>query len=323
MFEDLELFPDAASTVAGRIDALYFFLLAMAGTAVTGIFSALILFAVRYRRRRGHRARQLEGSMPLEVFWSAVPVILWVAIFVWGAKLYSEVTTPPSEGMEFSVTAKQWMWKIQHPSGQREINSLHVPLGEPVILTMISEDVIHSFYVPAFRIKQDVLPGRRTELGLQGYTRIWFQATKVGSYHLFCAEYCGTKHSQMIGEVVVMDPSDYQDWLSGQPAGGDPIEAGRVLFENLRCATCHAADSAQRGPDLAGRFGKDVRLEGGETVLFDENYVRESILDPKRALSAGFTPQMPTYAGQVTEAQIQQLVAYLKSLSPEGKTEAP
>jgi len=315
MFEGFELFPEAASTVAGRIDALYFFLCGMAGLAIAGIFSALILFAMRYRRRAGRTARVIEGSVALEVTWSAVPLCLWVGIFVWSARVYFDINVPPREGMQFFVTGKQWMWKVQHPTGQREINALHVPVGETIVLRMISEDVIHAFYVPAFRIKQDVLPGR--------FSEIWFEATRPGTYHLFCAEYCGTKHSQMIGEVVVLDPSAYEAWLAGQPEAGDPVEAGRVLFENLRCDTCHAAGSGQRGPDLAGRFGSEVELAGGGRARFDQDYVRESILEPNRRVTAGFTPQMPTYAGQVSETQIQQLVAYVQSLTPATEVEKP
>ena len=314
MFENFSLFPEAASTMAGRIDGLYFFLVAMTTFATAGVCAALIYFCIRYRRKSDVKSVQIEGSIPLEIFWSAVPFLLWVGIFVWGAKIYLEVNTPPSEGMQFYVTGKQWMWKIQHPTGHAEINSLHVPVGEPVILTMISEDVIHDFFVPEFRVKNDVLPGR--------YTRVWFEATKVGTYKLLCAEYCGTDHSRMIGQVVVMDPADYQTWLSGAEAGEEPAEAGRKLFENLRCVTCHAASSGQRGPDLVDRFGLQVDVDGGRQVLFDEDYIRNSILEPKRHISTGFQPLMPTYEGQINEGQIQNLIAYIKSLSSEpGTTE--
>ena len=310
MFEDLSLFPEAASTVAGSVDRIYLFLVAMTTLASAGIFSAIIFFAIRFRRRKGHAATQIEGSVPLEIFWSAVPLVLWVFVFGWNAKVFLEMHVAPKDGMEFLVTGKQWMWKIQHPSGQREINSLHVPVGTPINLTMISEDVIHDFYMPAFRVKRDVVPGM--------YTRIWFEATKVGRYHLFCAEYCGTKHSEMIGEVVVMDPSDYEAWLSGQPAAS-PVESGQLLFESLRCVTCHAAGSGQRGPDLAGRWGSRVPTTGGGEAVFDEDYVRQSILEPRAVLSAGYQPLMPTYEGQVTETQIQHLIAYVKSLATEGE----
>ena len=311
MVGKLGLFPRSASTVSDSIDALYFFLIGVSVFFTALIVFALVVFSIRYRRREGHRATQIEGSTALEVLWTVIPLGLVLIMFVWGAKLYVRVKTPPKDGMEFYVTGKQWMWKLQHPTGQREINTLHVPVGEPISLTMISEDVIHDLFVPAFRVKADVVPGY--------YSRLWFEATEVGEYHLFCAEYCGTKHSEMIGKVVVMDPADYQAWLSGQPAGVDPVEAGRILFENMRCVTCHAAGSGQRGPDLAGRFGTTVLNEDGTMVLFDEDHVRESILEPKRKISAGYEPLMPTYEGQLGEEQILQIIAYLKTLeAPEG-----
>ncbi len=314
MFENFSLFPESASTVAGRIDELYFFLIAMTTLATAGVCAALLFFCIRYRRKDNVKAVQIEGSLPLELFWSAVPLVLWVGIFFWSSKIYLEINTVPSDGMEFFVTGKQWMWKIQHPTGQREINELHVPVGEPIILTMISEDVIHDFFMPEFRVKNDVLPGR--------YTNVWFEATKVGTYKLLCAEYCGTNHSKMIGKVVVMDPADYQQWLSGAEAGQEPAEAGRTAFENLRCVTCHDAESGQRGPDLKNRFGLLTDVDNGRSVLFDEDYVRNSILEPKRHISTGFQPIMPTYQGQVSEVQIQNLIAYIKSLSTEeGTTE--
>ena len=210
MFENFHLFPDSASTLSGRVDVLFLTLIGMALFFLTLILAALIIFCIRYRRGPGRRPRAIHGSTPLEIFWTAVPLGIVLFFFGWGAKLFHEVQTPPLEGMRFHVTGKQWMWKVQHPSGQREINSLHVPLGENVVLTMISEDVIHSFFIPAFRVKQDVLPGN--------YSRLWFTPARAGTYHLFCAEYCGTKHSEMIGEVVVMEPSDYQTWLDGRPA---------------------------------------------------------------------------------------------------------
>lgn len=315
MFEDLSLFPEAASTIAESADRVYLFLVGMTAVASFGIFSAVLFFAVRYRRRKGHRAQEIEGSVPLEIIWSAIPAAIFLFSFGWGAKVYLEMNTKPNDVMEFFVTGKQWMWRVQHPTGQREINTLHMPVGVPVELVMISEDVIHDFYVPAFRVKKDVVPGM--------YTSIWFEATKVGTYHLFCAEYCGTKHSEMIGDVIVMDPADYEQWLSGQPAGQNPVEAGATLFENMRCVTCHAAGSGQRGPDLNDRFGQPVGLASGETILFDEEYVRTSILEPKRQVSIGYDAIMPTYTGQVSETQIQHLIAYIKSLQPPEAPAAP
>jgi cytochrome c oxidase subunit 2 len=307
MFEDFRLFPPSASAVSGEVDALYFFLVAVSLVFGTGIALALTVFAVRFRRRAGRRAEQIEGSTKLEILWSVVPLVIAMVMFGWGTKVYVDIVSPPPEGMQLYVTGKQWMWKIQHPTGQREINALHVPVGENVLLTMTSEDVIHDFYVPAFRMKMDVLPGR--------YSTAWFRATKTGRFHLFCAEYCGTKHSEMIGEVVVMEPLEYERWLTGQPFGVTPEQAGLELFGALRCDTCHGERAGARGPALKGLYGRDVRLGDGSTVLFDADYVRESILEPNAKLTAGYQPLMPTYAGQVSEEQVLQLVAYLKSLA--------
>jgi len=301
------LWPVSASSHSGEIDALYIFLLGVSVFFTVGIVAALLFFSVRYRRRPGQVATQIEGSLPLELLWTGVPLVIVLFVFAWGTKLYFEVSVPPVEAMQFQVTGKQWMWKIRHPTGQSEINSLHVPVGQKVVLTMISEDVNHSFFIPAFRVKKDVVPGL--------YTTLWFEATKVGTYHLFCAEYCGTKHSEMIGQVVVMDPSEYQTWLDGRPSEKDPVAAGALLFQNLRCDTCHNETSGARGPDLAGRFGSEVVLQGGAQLRFDERYVRESILEPTKRISAGFQPLMPSYQGQVSESDIMHMTAYLKSLA--------
>jgi cytochrome c oxidase subunit 2 len=314
MFENFSLWPPSASSLSGPVDALYLTLIAISVFFSVLIAAALLFFAVRYRRRPGLKATQIEGSLPLELAWTGIPFLIVVFVFAWGAQLFIEAETPPRAGMRFTVTGKQWMWKVQHPTGQAEINSLHVPVGADVVMTMISEDVIHSFYIPAFRLKQDVLPGM--------YTTLWFRPTQVGVYHLFCAEYCGTKHSEMIGQVVVLEPAEYQHWLEGRPADEDPVVAGALRFQNLRCDTCHpiggefAGVGPARGPDLAGRFGTEVALEGGATVRFDEGYVRESVLEPAKRISAGFQPQMPSYRGQVQETDLLNLIAFLKSLQP-------
>jgi len=231
-----------------------------------------------------------------------------MGIFGWGAWLYFSEYRPPAGALEVRVVAKQWMWKLQHPGGKREINELHVPVGQPVQLAMISEDVIHSFYVPAFRIKRDVLPG--------SYSECWFQATRTGEFHLFCAEYCGTNHSRMTGRVVVMEPAEYETWLSGGTSNEPPALAGKRLFEELRCVTCHMpGQGTMRGPPLDNVFGHDVKLKGGETVTADENYLRESILRPRAKIVEGFQPIMPSFDGQVDEEQLLHLIAYIKSLS--------
>ena len=272
------------------------------------IFTMIIVFAIRYRRRPGHQAEQIEGSNALEFTWTFIPLGIFLCIFVWGAYIYFQERTPPRGAAEVYTVAKQWMWKFQHVEGHREINELHVPVGRDVRMIMTSQDVIHSFYVPAFRIKQDVLPGR--------YTVAWFHATKAGTYHLFCAEYCGTMHSGMIGDVVVMEPAQYEAWLSGGAALGSLANTGQGIFQSLGCSTCHRFDTQGRGPNLVGVFGRPVLLEDGRTVIADENYIRESILIPAAKVVSGFKPIMPTFQGIVSEEQLNALVAYVKSLNP-------
>jgi len=305
MFQNVPLWPDSASTTSGWVDALYIFLVLVSATMSALIFAAITIFAVKFRKRPGHRAEQIEGSTLLELTWSIIPFGVMMIFFVWGALIYFREHTPPQNAAEVYTVAKQWMWKFEHMEGQREINELHVPIGRDVKMIMTSQDVIHSFYVPAFRIKQDVLPGR--------YTTIWFHATKPGTYHLFCAEYCGTQHSGMIGSVVVMEPKEYEAWMSG--SGAQPLAVtGQLLFSQLSCDTCHRADTQGRGPSLAGTFGKPVMLQDGRTVNADENYIRESILDPAAKVVHGFKPVMPTYQGQVSDEQLNALVAYVKTL---------
>jgi cytochrome c oxidase subunit 2 len=312
MFDTFPLWPVRASTTAGSVDALFIFLLALSALMSAAIFAMIIIFAVRYRRRKGVLAEQIEGSTALEITWSVIPLFIFGLIFVWGAVIYFKERTPPRGATEVYVVAKQWMWKLQHEEGQREINELHVPLGRDVKMILTSQDVIHSFYVPAFRIKQDVLPGR--------YTTAWFHPTKAGTYHLFCAEYCGSQHSGMIGQVVVLEPAQYQAWLTGGGAAGTMASTGENIFLQLGCSTCHRSDTPGRGPNLVGLFGKPVQLEDGRVVTADENYVRESILTPGAKVVSGFKPTMPVFQGLVSEEQLNLLVAYVKSLnqSPTG-----
>ena len=292
--------------MAGRVDALYVFLLIVTGMMTLLIFICVVYFAARFRHRPGVRAEQIEGSTPLEITWSAIPFLVFMVIFAWGAVVYFKERTPPADASEVYVVAKQWMWKVEHAEGQREINELHVPVGRDVKLIMTSQDVIHSFYIPAFRIKQDVLPGR--------YTVEWFRATKPGVYHLFCAEYCGTQHSGMVGDIVVQEPAQFEAWMNGGSSG--PLSAsGEKMFAELGCATCHRNDAGGRGPNLKGVFGKPVQLEDGRTVTADENYLRECILDPGAKRVKGFQPIMPTFQGLVSEEQVNALVAYIKSIS--------
>ena len=307
MFENFPLWPARASTMAGNVDALYVFLILLSLFMSAAIFTMILVFAIRFRRRAGVQAEQIEGSLKLELTWTIAPLFVFLFIFAWGAFLYFQERTPPAGAATVYVVAKQWMWKLQHEEGVREINQLHVPVGRDIKMVMTSQDVIHSFYVPAFRVKQDVLPGR--------YTTAWFRATKPGTYHLFCAEYCGTQHSGMVGDVVVMEPAQYQAWLSGGSATGSMADTGQALFQQLGCVTCHRSDTQGRGPDLNGVFGKKVLLEDGREVVADEDYVRESILVPGAKIVSGFKPIMPPFQGLVSEEQLNALVAYVKSLS--------
>jgi cytochrome c oxidase subunit 2 len=303
----MPLLPERASSYAGEVDALFYFIVAVTVFFTVAVSAALVFFAIRYRRRSdAERPKEIHGSLVLELTWTLVPLGIVVVMFVWGAKVFFHMNRPPDDAMTVSVVGKRWMWKLQHPTGQREINELHVPVGRSVKLVITSEDTIHSFFVPAFRIKKDAVPGR--------YNVAWFRATKTGTYHLFCAEYCGTEHSKMTGRVVVMEPEAYQTWLAGGPPPESPVVAGEKLFTELNCVTCHRPDSAGRGPVLDGIFGRPVRLASGDTVVADEAYVRESVVYPAAKVVAGYQPVMPTYQGLVTEEQLIALVAYIESL---------
>lgn len=307
MFSGFPLFPEQASTFARNVDLLYFFLVAVTVFFSVAIFSLVFFFAVKYRRRSEDDIPEaIEGSNKLEVAWSVLPLLLTMVMFSWGAAIFYNVRTPPAAAVKMDVVAKQWMWKIQHPEGRREINELHLPVGRAVKLNMISEDVIHSFFIPAFRVKQDVLPGR--------YTWMWFEANRVGEYHLFCSQYCGTKHSGMIGRVVVMEPAQFEQWLAGAPSGETMEAAGERLFVQMNCNTCHVQQPGARGPALESLLGKKVKLETGETIPADEAYIRESILTPTAKVVAGYRPVMPTFQGQISEEGVLQLIAYIKTL---------
>jgi cytochrome c oxidase subunit II len=315
MDQDLPLFPEQASTLAPQVDALFLFILAVTLVFTALIFSLVLVFAVKYRRRPGRQeGAQVRPTPWLEAIWIGVPLALCLVMFVWGARLYFAQTRPPSDALDVYVIGRQWMWKLQHAQGPSEINELHVPIGRPIRLTMTSQDVIHSFFVPAFRIKQDVLPGR--------YVTTWFQPTRTGQYHLFCAEYCGTKHSGMVGRVVVMEMADYERWLSGGTSGSGLAAAGEKLFLSLGCLPCHSSDSQARGPSLDNLFGRTVTLRDGRTVEADEAYVRESILDPAVRVVAGFEPLMPSYRAQLNEEDLIKLLAYLKTLKTGPETRA-
>jgi cytochrome c oxidase subunit 2 len=307
MFTNFPFFPQAASEQAGQIDALYFFLVAVTAFFTVLIALLVVVFAVKFHRRHEDEVGEaIHGSLALELLWTIIPLGITMVMFVWGAQVFFHLTRAPKGAMEIYVVGKQWMWKAQHKDGAREINELHVPVGRPVKLIMGSEDVIHSFFIPAFRVKADVIPGR--------YNTLWFTATTPGTYHLFCTQYCGTKHSAMIGSVTVMPEADYQAWLTGGSAGGSMAENGAKLFQDLSCNTCHLENGQGRGPVLKGVYAKPVTLQNGQTVTVDDAYIRESILNPHAKIVAGFQPLMPTFKGLVTEEQLLQLIAYVKSL---------
>lgn len=302
-------FPEQASTFAWQVDALYAYLIVVSVAFSIPVVAAIFFFAIKYREvEKFATPDEMHGSMVLEVVWSIIPFIVSMTIFLGGALVFFNQFTPPDDAMEIYVVGKQWMWKAQHQTGQREINELHVPLGRKIKLTMTTEDVLHDFSIPAFRTKADVIPGR--------YTYLWFEATKPGKYHLFCAEYCGLNHSGMGGFVYVMEQRDFDNWLSGNVSGQTPVEVGKDLFENkLGCASCHAGGPAQRGAKLENIFGTQVKLVGGGSVAVNDEYIRNSILNPASQIVEGYQPIMPTFKGQVTEEQLNALVAYIKSLS--------
>jgi cytochrome c oxidase subunit 2 len=303
------LFPEAASSIARDVDYLYFFILAVSGFFALLVSALVVYFAVKYRRRHPDEVgADIHGSIALELLWTTIPFLLAMVMFVWGADLFFRIARPPADSMEVFVVGKQWMWKVQHPEGVREINELHVPVNRNVKITLGSEDVLHDYFIPAFRVKMDAVPGKLTTL--------WFRATKPGTYQIFCAEYCGTQHSGMIGHVTVMEEHDYEAWLAGGRSTGTAVENGERLFTDLACITCHKTDTTGRGPVLAGVFGSEVRLMDGRTVVADENYLRESIVNPQAKVVLGYQPIMPTFQGTVSEENLMQLIAYIKTLKP-------
>jgi cytochrome c oxidase subunit II len=305
----VQLAPEQASTAAEQVDPIFWFVTLVAGFFTVLIAFLVIYFGIKYRRRSPDQVGEpIKGSLRLEIGWTIVPLVIGLFIFFWSARVYFAMYRAPDDALNVYVVAKQWMWKLQHPGGQREINELHVPVDQPVKLTMISEDVIHSFYIPAFRIKQDVLPGR--------YSSIWFEATQTGTFDLFCAEYCGTDHSRMIGRIHVLEQSEYARWKEGilrRSPDGSAAVLGSQLFRKKKCISCHGAGT-QHAPLLENLYGSTVRLDDGRTVLADVDYIRRSILDPRRDIVAGFQPVMPTFKGQVTEDELLQLIAFIRSL---------
>jgi cytochrome c oxidase subunit 2 len=313
------LWPEQASTFAWQVDALFVYILLICLFFGVGSVAAVIYFALKYREKKKFAVPDpIHGSDLLEIVWTGIPFVLALTIFVFGTAVFYQLYTMPADGasMEISVVGKQWMWKFQHSTGQREINELHIPVGRKVKLTMTTEDVLHDVYIPAFRTKADVVPGR--------YTYLWFEATKPGKYRLYCAEYCGLNHSGMGGWVYVMEQRDFDNWLSGNAANMSPVEAGKELFQaKLQCASCHLDNGAGRGPKLTGIVGKPQKLNTGESVTVDETYLRESILNSQAKVVDGYTPIMPTFKGQINEEQLLSLIAYIKSLSGDASGAAP
>ena len=303
------LFPPNASSVATEMDLLYLFILAVSAFFAVLVTALVVFFTIKYRRTHPDEVgADIHGSIALELGWTFIPFVLAMAMFVWGADLFFRLAKPPVDAMEIFVVGKQWMWKVQHPAGVREINELHVPINRNVRITLGSEDVIHDFSIPAFRVKMDAVPGK--------VTTMWFNATTVGTYHLLCLEFCGTKHSGMIGQVIAMEPQDYEAWLAGGRSTGTAVENGERLFNSYQCATCHKTDSTGRGPSLVGVYGSTVELTSGSTVVADENYLRESIMNSQARVVKGYQPIMPAFQGMVNEEDLMQLIAYIKSLKP-------
>jgi cytochrome c oxidase subunit 2 len=304
----LPIYPEQASNFAPQVDSLMTFLI-LASAFFTIVITAAIIFCFLKYHRKGKNeiGAPIHGDMRLEITWIIVPFILAMGMFVWGAAVYVDYRHAPQDTLDIYMVGKQWMWKAQQPNGRREINELHVPVGRDVKLILASEDVIHDFFVPAFRVKMDVVPGH--------YNTMWFRPTRTGRYHFFCSQYCGTNHAVMGGWVTVMEPSDYAAWLSGS-TGEDvnPVVAGEKLFAEKACSTCHLSNGTGRAPSLNGVYGGSVHLADGSNVTADDAYIRESILVPTAKIVAGYQPLMPAFQGQLTEEQIMSLTAYIKSL---------
>jgi cytochrome c oxidase subunit II len=313
---ELPLYPEQASNFAPQVDGLVLFMIAVCAFFAVVICAAVIYFFFKYQRKHPDEVGvPIHGDMRLEIAWIVLPFFLLMAMFGWGAVIYVDYRHTPSDTLDIYVIGKQWMWKLQQPDGRKEINELHVPVNRNVRLVMASEDVIHDFSVPAFRVKMDVVPGH--------YNTMWFRPTKPGRYHFFCSQYCGTNHAVMGGWVTVMEQDEYANWLSGTSSSGDPVAIGQKLFSDLACSTCHLPDGKGRGPSYNGVYGSHVKLADGSTVLVDDNYIRESILQPNAKIVAGYQPVMPSFQGLVTEDQILALTAYIKSLKDQPRPGKP
>jgi cytochrome c oxidase subunit 2 len=302
------LFPKEASNLAPPVDHVFVALLALCSAVAFLVLVVALVFCIRYRRgSKANRTPPKGSPLRLEITWTIIPFFIFLGLFFWAADVFFAMSRPPADATEIYVVGKQWMWKIQHPDGRREINELHIPVGRPVKLVMTSQDVIHDFFVPDFRNKQDVVPGR--------YTTEWFKPTRPGRYHLFCSQYCGTDHSLMVGWVYVMEPAEHAKWLAGQPAPDSLVTMGERAFHTRGCSGCHAPNAAIRAPLLDGIFGKPVPLSDGTLVTADDQYLRDSILLPNKQIAAGYDQVMPTYQGQIGDEELNAIIAYLKSLA--------
>ncbi len=302
------LFPPEGSHAARQTDYLYWALIAISVVTMIMVFVPMIYFLFKYRRGKKADRRPVHlAEIPIEITWTIIPIIVFTGLFAWGANVYWTIERSPPDAMEIDVVGKQWMWKIQHPEGNREIDELHVPLGRNIKLLLASEDVIHSFFIPAFRIKQDAVPGR--------YSELWFKPDKVGTYHLFCSEYCGTHHSAMVGSVIVMPPDAYQKWLMQGAGGSNMAQEGERLFRAYGCSGCHVNSTIVHAPPMNGLYGRSVPLQGGQFVVADDAYLRDSILLPAKDIAAGYTNAMPSFQGRLAEDDVMKLIAYIKSLS--------
>ncbi|MFY9233151.1 MAG: cytochrome c oxidase subunit II [Fimbriimonadaceae bacterium] len=322
---DFALRPDNASNFANEFDALFYILTALTVLFTAIVMAFLIYFVIRYRKGNNvDRSRRVHEHLMLEITWSVIPLVLGLGVFAWGAKLFVDMRTPPKDAIEIFVMGKQWMWHIQHMNGVRENNMLTVPVNKPVKLTMVSQDVIHAFYVPEFRIQYMVVPGR--------YTQQWFRATKTGSFKILCNMYCGTAHSEMVGRVRVLSEADYQRWLQGEGEDLKPItqsidSMGKDLYEDLVCMNCHTEKDTPRGPSLFAIAGSLRKLADGSTKTADDEYLRDALLDPEKHITAGYDRTMPTYKEDLNEEQVLWMIAYLKTLgspvqpAPNSKSE--
>ncbi len=314
------LLPYEDSSYAARVDGIFVSLLVLCTVITLGVFAVIIAFCIRYRRGspadRSHRPSE-STQIAVEFAWIILPLLIFIGLFIWAGNVYFEMFSPPADGVAIYVIGKQWMWKIEHATGQREINQLHIPIDRNIVLTMTSQDVIHDFDVPAFRIKHDVLPGR--------YNTMWFKATKTGTYHLFCGQYCGDFHSLMVGDVIAMSPTDYAAWLQGHGEGtSDTLAAdGSRAFHALGCSGCHEGSQVVHAPSLNGLYDEPVPLQSGQVVRADDTFLRDMILQPAKNVPAGYQPIMPSYQGLVTEEQIVSLIAYIKSQKSAASADNP